>query len=137
MEPTDIKDVVVKYSSYTDAQRKATQKYRCNNREKVNEQRKKYYKVRKDADPSFLEYKRTKAREYYQRKKAVRDSQSKSNNKIDFIDEVKPCDPEEHKPLELIVEEVKPVVEVECKPDVKPEVEEPKPKKSKKSKKSQ
>ena len=59
MEPTDIKDVVVKYSSYTDAQRKATQKYRCNNREKVNEQRKKYYKVRKDADPSFLEYKRT------------------------------------------------------------------------------
>jgi len=137
METTDIKDVVVKYSSYTDAQRKATQKYRCNNREKVNEQRKKYYKIRKDADPSFLEYKRTKAKEYYQRKKAVRDSQINSTNKIDFIDDVKPCDPDEQKLPEPIVEEVKPVVEEECKPDVKPEVEEPKTKKSKKSKKSQ
>ena len=34
METTDTKDVGVKYSSYTDAQRKATQKYRCNNSQK-------------------------------------------------------------------------------------------------------
>ena len=37
-------NVVIKYSSYTDAQKRATQKYRNANRDKVNEQRKKYYK---------------------------------------------------------------------------------------------
>lgn len=61
----------VKYSSYTEAQKKATKKYRENNKEKVNEQRKKYYQNRKEKDPHFLEYKRTKAREYYQKKKEV------------------------------------------------------------------
>lgn len=61
--------VVVKYSSYTPAQKKATQKYRENNKEKVNEQRKKYYQERKDKDPNFLVYKREKAREYYRRRK--------------------------------------------------------------------
>lgn len=59
----------IKHSSYTEAQKKATKKYRENNKEKVNIQRKKYYQNRKDKDPTFLEYKRTKAREYYQKKK--------------------------------------------------------------------
>lgn len=63
-------NVIIKYSSYTPAQKRATQKYRQNNKEKVNEQRKKYYEQRKQNDPSFLEYKRTKAKEYYQRNKA-------------------------------------------------------------------
>jgi hypothetical protein len=35
----------------------------------VNEQRKKYYHDRVKNDPEFVEYKRQKAREYYQRKK--------------------------------------------------------------------
>ena len=61
--------VIIKYSSYTPAQKRATQKYRQNNKEKVNEQRKKYYQARKEKDPDFLEYKRQKAKEYYQRKK--------------------------------------------------------------------
>lgn len=56
-------------STYTDAQRRATQKYRTENKEKVNEQRKKYYQARKESDPHFLEYKKQKAREYYLRKK--------------------------------------------------------------------
>lgn len=56
-------------STYTDAQRRATQKYRTENKEKVNEQRKKYYQARKESDPNFLEYKKQKAREYYLRKK--------------------------------------------------------------------
>ena len=43
-------------STYTDAQRRATQKYRTENKEKVNEQRKKYYQARKESDPHFLEY---------------------------------------------------------------------------------
>jgi len=128
MDNSEPKEIIVKYSSYTDAQRKATQKYRSNNKDKVNEQRKKYYRLRKEADPSFLEYKRTKAKEYYLRKKAS----LASSNKIDFIDEVKACEPEEVKLPEPVVDEVKPVVvEVE----IKPEVIESKPKKSKKSKK--
>ena len=61
---------VLKYiSSYTDAQKKATKKYRDNNKDKVNEQRKKYYENRKAKDPNFLLYKRQKAKEYYIKKK--------------------------------------------------------------------
>jgi len=59
----------VKYSSYTAAQKKASQLYRLKNKEKINEQRKKYYLTRKESDPKFLEYKRTKAKEYYEKKK--------------------------------------------------------------------
>ena len=66
---SDNENVIVKYSSYTEAQKRATQKYRSNNKDKVNEQRKKYYLQRKESDPNFLEYKRAKAREYYQKKK--------------------------------------------------------------------
>ena len=58
-----------KYSSYTPAQKKASQLYRLKNKEKINEQRKKYYLTRKETDPKFLEYKRTKAKEYYEKKK--------------------------------------------------------------------
>jgi hypothetical protein len=57
------------YSSYTDAQKRATKKYRENNKDKVNEQRKKYYQNRKTKDPNFLIYKRQKAKEYYAKKK--------------------------------------------------------------------
>lgn len=64
----EIKPTII-YSSYTDAQKRATQKYRVANKDKVNERRKLYYQQRKGKDPDFLEYKRNKAREYYQRKK--------------------------------------------------------------------
>jgi hypothetical protein len=57
------------YSSYTDAQKRATNKYREANKEKVNAQRKKYYEERKEKDPDFLQYKRDKAKEYYLKKK--------------------------------------------------------------------
>jgi hypothetical protein len=66
--------VEIRYSSYTPAQKKATQKYRQQNKEKVNEQRKKYYQTRKENDPNFLEYKRAKAREYYLKQKELRAS---------------------------------------------------------------
>jgi hypothetical protein len=69
MEIKPEEKVIIKYSSYTLAQKRATQKYRQNNKDKVNEQRKKYYQTRKEKDPEFLEYKRLKAKEYYQRKK--------------------------------------------------------------------
>ena len=72
-EPDDKGDkVIIKYSSYTPAQKRATQKYRQNNKEKVNEQRKKYYQLRKEKDPEFLEYKRLKAKEYYQKRKELK-----------------------------------------------------------------
>lgn len=64
------KEVIVIRTSYTEAQKKATNKYRTTNKDKVNEQRKKYYKERKEKDPSFLDYKREKAKEYYAKKKA-------------------------------------------------------------------
>lgn len=59
------------YSSYTDAQKRATIKYREANKEKVNAQRKKYYESRKEKDPDFLQYKRDKAKEYYLKKKEI------------------------------------------------------------------
>jgi len=65
------KEIVKVYSSYTPAQKRATQKYRINNKDKVNEQRKKYYITRKEKDPEFLAYKRAKAKEYYQKKKGI------------------------------------------------------------------
>jgi len=128
---TPEKEIVVKYSSYTDAQKKATKKYRSNNRDKVNEQRKKYYIERKLNDPTFLEYKRTKAKEYYIRKKI--------DKKDEIIEEVKPSEVIEVKVEEPIVEEVKqevPVV-IQAIPEtiVEPIIGEPKPKRSKKSKK--
>jgi hypothetical protein len=58
-----------KYSSYTPAQKRASQLYRQKNKDKINEQRKKYYQTRKASDPKFLEYKRNKAKEYYEKKK--------------------------------------------------------------------
>ena len=61
--------VEIRYSSYTPAQKRATQKYRNDNKDKVNEQRKKYYQTRKESDPAFLEYKRAKAKEYYTKAK--------------------------------------------------------------------
>ena len=60
-----------KKTSYTESQKKAILKYRENNRDKINNQRKKYYEERKKNDNEFMEYKRVKAREYYQRKKNI------------------------------------------------------------------
>ncbi len=71
MEPEPKPIITIVYSSYTPSQKRATQKYRENNKEKVNEQRKKYYEQRKLRDPNFLIYKRNKAKEYYQNKKAL------------------------------------------------------------------
>lgn len=60
----------VRYSSNTPAQRNANKKYRENNKERVNEQRRVYYQKKKEQDPTFLEIKRSKAREYYNKKKS-------------------------------------------------------------------
>lgn len=65
-------EVKIVYSSYTQAQKKATTKYRETHKDQVNEQRKKYYEARKAIDPAFLEYKRVKAREYYLKKKELK-----------------------------------------------------------------
>lgn len=109
-------DVVKVYSSYTPAQKKATLKYRELNRDKINAQRKEYYKKKVTEDPKFLEYKRTKAKEYYERKKLSKDSLPKS---------ITP-------PL---IEPVEPVKVEEVKPEVVPEpTPEPAPEPSKKKK---
>jgi hypothetical protein len=101
--------VEIRYSSYTPAQKKATQKYRQQNKEKVNEQRKKYYQTRKENDPEFLEYKRAKAREYYLKQKESRASKHRAEPQ--FFDGV----PEPLPPVpEPIIE---PVAELAPEPD--------------------
>jgi len=100
MEPEQ--EPVKVYSSYTEAQKRATKKYRELNKEKVNAQRKKYYDERKAKDPEFLNYKREKAKEYYIKKKSL-----KSSNQFDILadhpeEEVKE---EEEKPSLVIVTE--------------------------------
>ena len=73
------------FSSYTDAQKRATEKYRQENRDKINEQRKKYYQTRKETDPEFLKYKREKAREYYLKKKANKTEDSEEPKLVEEI----------------------------------------------------
>jgi hypothetical protein len=84
-------DVIVKYSSYTEAQKRATQKYRVENKEKVNEQRKIYYQKMKEKNPNFLEYKREKAKMYYLKKKTAKtDSEPKTDSKSKRVKIVEP-----------------------------------------------
>ena len=90
----------VKYSSYTEAQKRATKKYRENNKERVNAQRKKYYEERKNRDPNFLLYKRQKAKEYYDKKKALR------AQLIDMMDKMRLKSKDAEK-IEEVKEEVK------------------------------
>lgn len=117
--------VSVKYSTYTPAQKKASQLYRQNNKEKINAQRKVYYQKRKENDPNFLEYKRVKAREYYEKKKL---------DKVVKPEAVPDVKPEEKVVVDEPKVEIQPVVSPEVLPEVSPEDSEPK-KKSKKSKK--
>jgi len=116
----------IKYSSYTPAQKKASQLYRQNNKEKINEQRKKYYQTKKANDPTFLEYKRVKAKEYYEKKKldkVVKPEPIPEESKIEVVHEKV----ETEKPVDPLPELLKEAVAT-------PLPEEPK-KKSKKSKK--
>jgi len=116
----------VKYSSYTPAQKKASQLYRQNNKEKINAQRKRYYQKRKESDPTFLEYKRIKAREYYEKKKL--DKVVKPLDTPEVVEEViEVISKEEEKPQPEIIKEV------ELAPI--PEAEPMKKKKTKKEKK--
>ena len=101
--------VEIRYSSYTPAQKKATQKYRQQNKEKVNEQRKKYYQTRKENDPEFLEYKRAKAREYYLKQKESRASRHRVEPQ--FFDGVpEPLPPVEEPIIEPVAE---PIIETD------------------------
>jgi hypothetical protein len=100
----------IKYSSYTDAQKRATKKYRENNKEKVNEQRKKYYLNRKEKDPNFLQYKRIKAKEYYQKKKAL--IKAKNEAEIKKVEE----ELKKAEPIPLVEPIVEPVIEPVIEP---------------------
>ena len=106
MESTDIK-----YSSYTESQKKATKKYRIANKDKINEMRKNYYAKRKENDKDFIDYKRKKAREYYQRKKALK--QVKVDELVEIIDNsISPI-------VEPIIEIIPPIIEPIIKKVVK------------------
>jgi hypothetical protein len=111
----------------------SNQKYRIANREKINEQRKKYYQTRKEADPKFLEYKRMKSKEYYERKKMKKADVILPEKQVemgDNSDSDLSQSSEETKP-EVIDE---PICESLKLPDVIPDVKESKKRKAKKSK---
>ena len=114
----------IKYSSYTPAQKKASQQYRLNNKDKINTQRKKYYQNRKLNDPTFLEYKRIKAREYYEKKKLDKVVKPEATPEEPKMEE--PIKVEEEKPDAPLPELLKEAITSPL-PD--------EPKKSKKSKK--
>lgn len=82
-----------KYSSYTPAQKRASQLYRQKNKAKINEQRKKYYQMRKEKDPQFLEYKRMKAKEYYEKKKLDKVVIPEAKPDVEMKIIVSPCEP--------------------------------------------
>jgi hypothetical protein len=119
------------YSSYTPAQKKATLKYREQNKEKINTQRKEYYKKKVSDDPAFLEYKRKKAKEYYDRKKLLKDkSPLLVTPEPEPTPEVVEVKPEVTKPVKLKVtvpvkSDVTELVKPEMPDSVKPEVPEP------------
>jgi len=136
MENKENETVIIKYSSYTPAQKRATQKYRLNNKEKVNEQRKKYYLLRKEKDPEFLEYKRLKAKEYYQKRKELKDMEMempeliRADTETKFIEDLALPEVVEE-PLELVQpkkkrsprKKVAPIPEAVVVEEVKPEPE--------------
>jgi len=128
---TIIDDVVKVYSSYTPAQKKATLKYRELNKEKINTQRKEYYKKKVSDDPAFLEYKRKKAKEYYDRKKLLKDKSTllvtPEPEPTPVVVEVKPevTKPVKLKVTEPVKSEVSDLVKPEVTDSVKPEVTEP------------
>jgi len=126
----------VKYSSYTPAQKKASQVYRMKNKDKINEQRKKYYQARKEADPAFLEYKRKKAKEYYEKKKIEKATGIVAKDLHIDVEELKTLLVEEDKRDPIITEtpiipEVKPIEDV---PESVEEVKVEKPKRVRKPK---
>lgn len=106
---------IKKKTKYTEAQKRATLKYRENNRDKVNKQRKIYYENRKKNDPSFLEYKRAKAREYYQKKKVPKNDEKVENTELPITnkdEEIKPSVDEFKPVLEAIQEDKIEVIDV-------------------------
>jgi len=116
MSETNISPVVeVRYSSYTPAQKRATQKYRSENRDKVNEQRKRYYQNRKESDPAFIEYKRSKAKEYYQKAKELKQQSASVESRQDA---------QEPAPIASAIQYTPPAPEVEL-PVILPEPPKP------------
>lgn len=73
--------VIVKYSSYTESQKRAIQKYRQNNKEKVNELHRKYYNQQKD-NPEFIQRKREQAKKYYYKKKEQLQNEQLQNEQL-------------------------------------------------------
>lgn len=114
------KEVQIKYSSYTPAQKRATQKYRENNKVKVNEQRKKYYQNRKERDPEFLEYKRKKAKEYYAIKKMNKIHQPETVGTAPV--EIETSQPETVVPEKMDIDIIQPETVAPEKMDIEPNV---------------
>lgn len=97
-----------KKPTYTESQKKAIIKYRENNKDKINEQRKKYYNIKKE-NKEFMEYKRIKSKQYYHNKKKLKELENKEEDKEDK-EEVK-----EYNLEQMEQEEIKPDVKLTYK----------------------
>ena len=126
------------YSSYTEAQKRATKKYREQNKEKVNAQRKKYYDDRKAKDPNFLQYKRDKAKEYYIKKKGTKDTLDLPDEKTEWpevkFENPEPMKDEEHGITSSEDEEIPKIEELKIEEPKTPKAKKPRTKKEKKEK---
>jgi G:T/U-mismatch repair DNA glycosylase len=115
----------IKKSTYTDAQKRATKKYRENNKEKVNLQRKLYYQNRKNKDPNFLLYKRQKAKEYYTKKKQMKEVDKKLKETPQELLDMAIDKTELNKIIEQVLEEnkenIEPKQELPIQPPTTPE----------------
>ena len=50
--------VIIIYKTYSEAQKRANKKYANNNRDKINNNMKKYYNRKKETDPTYLQKRR-------------------------------------------------------------------------------
>lgn len=97
MENEEKKEVVIVkvFSSYTPAQKKANQKYRENNIDKVKEMSRAYMNKRRQSDPEFRQKAREYQQQYYLKKKAEEirkrypENYDENGNRIVPLEEIK------------------------------------------------
>jgi len=80
-EQNNLPEIIIIYSSYTEAQKRAIKKYRETHKDKVNELAKKYYEEQKQ-DPEYMRMKRERSRLYYLKKKLAKKSLENENKTI-------------------------------------------------------
>lgn len=76
--------IIVKYSSYTEAQKRAIYKYRSKNKKKIAQLHLKYFRE-KNKDPEYMAKQRERSKEYYikRKNKLLEEKTIKNNNDLE------------------------------------------------------